>query len=47
VAHFGTDSLVRYAGEKFEVTWEIAENVLVRVYTKDLKGKGTRIRLER
>ena len=45
--HFGTDSLVRYAGEKFEVTWEIAENVLVRVYTKDLKEKGTRIRLER
>ena len=45
--HFGTDSLVRYAGEKFEVTWEVAENVLVRVYTKDLNEKGTRIRLER
>jgi hypothetical protein len=45
--HFGTDSLVRYAGEKFEVTWEIAENVLVRAYTKDLKDKETRIRLER
>jgi hypothetical protein len=45
--HFGTDSLVRYAGEKFELTWEVAENVLVRVYTKDLKEKGTRIRLER
>jgi hypothetical protein len=45
--HFGTDSLVRYAGEKFEVTWEVAQNVLVRVYTKDLKEKGTRIRLER
>ena len=39
--------LIRYAGEKFEVTWEVAENVLVRVYTKDLKEKGTRIRLER
>ena len=45
--HFGTDSLLRYAGEKFEVTWEVAENVLVRAYTKDLKDKGTRIRLER
>jgi hypothetical protein len=45
--HFGTDSLIRYAGEKFEVTWEAAENVLVRVYTKNLKEKGTRIRLER
>ncbi|MBV9176188.1 MAG: hypothetical protein JO297_04045 [Nitrososphaeraceae archaeon] len=45
--HFGIDSLVRYAGEKFEVTREVAENVLVRAYTKDLKDKGTRIRLER
>jgi hypothetical protein len=45
--HFGSDSLVRYAGEKFEVTWEVAENILVRVYTKDLKEKGTRIRVER
>jgi hypothetical protein len=45
--HFGTDSLIRYAGEKFEVTWEVAENVLVRAYTKDLKDNGTRIRLER
>jgi hypothetical protein len=45
--HFGTDSMIRYAGEKFEVTWEAAENVLVRVYTKDLNEKGTRIRLER
>jgi hypothetical protein len=44
--HFGTESLVWYAGEKFEVTWEVAENVLVRAYTKDLKEKGTRIRLE-
>jgi len=45
--HFGTDSMIRYTGEKFEFTWQVAETVLVRVYTKDLKEKGTRIRLER
>ena len=46
---FGTvsDSLLRYAREKFEVTQEMSENVLVRVYTKYLKVKGTRIKLER
>jgi hypothetical protein len=33
--------------EKSEVAWDVAENVLVRVYTKDLKEKETRIRLER
>jgi len=45
--HFGTDSMIRYTGEKFEFTWQVGETVLVRVYTKDLKEKGTRIRLER
>ena len=44
---FGTDSMIRYTGEKFEVTWQVAETVLVRAYTWDLKEKGTRIRLER
>lgn len=45
--HFGTDSLARYAGEKFEVAWELGQEALVRAYTKDFKKKGTRIRLER
>lgn len=44
---FGTDFMIRYTGEKFEVTWQVAETVLVRAYTWDLKEKGTRVRLER
>jgi hypothetical protein len=45
--HFGMDVLTEYTGEKFSVTWEIGKNELIRVYSKDLKEKGTRIRLER
>ena len=45
--HFGSDSLSEYTGEKFEVAWEIGENSLFRIYTKDLKIDGTRIRRER
>jgi hypothetical protein len=44
--HFGTDSLSEYAGEKFEMTWEIGEHALLRIYTKDMKD-GIRIRRER
>ena len=45
--HFGKDSYKEYTGEKFEVAWEDGENALMRVYTKDLKTQGTRIRRER
>jgi hypothetical protein len=45
--HFAFDSLSEYTGEKFEVAWEVGENSLFRIYTKDLKTDGTRIRRER
>ena len=45
--HFGMDGLTEYTGEKFSVTWELGKHELIRVYSKDLKEKGTRIRLER
>jgi hypothetical protein len=46
--HFGKDSLIEYAGERFECTWEQGKNALIRIYTKDMKGdKGIRIRTER
>lgn len=45
--HFGADGSVEYKGERFCVTWQIAENALVRVYTKRFKDNKTRIRLER
>jgi hypothetical protein len=42
--HFGIDSPNEYTGEKFEVAWEDGENALMRIYTKDLKDEGIRIR---
>jgi hypothetical protein len=45
--HFGVDSLTEYTSDKFCVTWEAGENILIRAYTKDMKEKGKRIRLER
>ena len=30
-----------------EITWENAESTLMRIYTKDLSGKGIRVRTER
>jgi hypothetical protein len=45
--HFGMDTLTEYTGEKFSVTWENGQNALVRVYTKRMRNKRTRIRTER
>jgi hypothetical protein len=45
--HFGTDSLAEYSGKMFEVTWEIGQHALVRAYSKIMKDRKTRIRIER
>jgi hypothetical protein len=45
--HFGIDGVTEYTGEKFSCTWEVAQNALIRAYTKDFKNGKTRIRLER
>jgi hypothetical protein len=45
--HFGADALTEYSGEKFSVTWETAEDVLIRAYSKVMNDDRTRIRLER
>lgn len=44
--HFGADGSIEYKGDKFCVTWQIAENTLIRIYAKVFKDKKTRIRLE-
>jgi hypothetical protein len=44
--HFGMDGLTEYTGEKFSVTWGTAQNTLVRVYSKKMKDRRTRIRTE-
>lgn len=45
--HFGADASVEYTGERFSATWEIAQNAIIRVYSKTMKHLKTRIRLER
>ena len=44
--HFGVDGLTAFSGERFECTWEVGQNVLIRAYTKDFRS-GKRIRLEK
>jgi hypothetical protein len=45
--HFGVDGLTEFTGERFECTWEVGQNVLIRAYTKDFRNGKTHIRLER
>ncbi|MGH9977734.1 MAG: hypothetical protein ACRD8Z_18150 [Nitrososphaeraceae archaeon] len=45
--HFGADASIEYSGERFSVTWETAENVLIRAYSKVMNDNKIRIRLER
>jgi hypothetical protein len=35
--HFGTDSKVEYEGERFRCSWELANNIVVSLYSKDWK----------
>lgn len=43
--HFGRDSQTDYTGQRFSVTFEQAQGILIRAYVKDFKNKK-RIRLE-
>jgi hypothetical protein len=43
--HFGVDSLVEYSGERFEVSWETAQNELFRVYSKEFPETRNGIRV--
>jgi hypothetical protein len=45
--HFGADASVEYTGKRFSVTWGIAQDAIIRVYSKTMKDHKTRIRLER
>jgi hypothetical protein len=37
--HFGVDSLVEYTGDRFAITWETGQHILIRLYTKIMKDK--------
>jgi hypothetical protein len=45
--HFGADASVEYTGERFSATWGIAQDAIIRVYSKTMRDNRTRIRLER
>jgi hypothetical protein len=45
--HFGADACIEYTGERFSATWGIAQDAIIRVYSKTMKDHKTRIRLER
>jgi len=40
--HFGKDALITYQGEKFSASWEVGQNALLAVYSKEWKRKGKR-----
>ena len=40
--HFGADASVTYMGEKFFASWEVGQNALLAVYSKEWKRKGKR-----
>ena len=44
--HLHRDSYEEYSGEKFQCCWDIAKNLFIRIYNKELKLKRNIIRLE-
>lgn len=45
--HFGSDASIEYSGERFEVSFGVGQEALIRAYSKQKKDHKTRIRLER
>ena len=45
--HFGADSSIEYKGAMFHASWEVAQNALIAVYSKQWKDGKWRIRKER
>jgi hypothetical protein len=45
--HFGSDASIEYSGPRFEVSYGIGQEALIRNYSKQMKDRKTRIRLER
>lgn len=35
--HIGRDSIDEYSGDKFHCSWKVAKNLLIRVYSKEMK----------
>ena len=44
--HMGRDSISEYSGEKFHCQWNIAEQIILRIYSKTLENKTNKVRIE-
>lgn len=38
--HYGADAVHEYSGEKFNCRWELAQNIVASIYSKDWKTSG-------
>jgi hypothetical protein len=44
--HIGSDSIAEYSKEKFHCSWQLAEGILVRIYSKQFKNHRVHVREE-
>ncbi|MGH9981073.1 MAG: hypothetical protein ACRD6U_05930 [Nitrososphaeraceae archaeon] len=44
--HIGKDSISEYSGPMFHCEWNLAENIILRIYSKRLENKKNKIRSE-
>jgi hypothetical protein len=44
--HFGKDSMEEYTGKGFNLTWGYGRESLIRVYSKVLNTRKTKLRIE-
>jgi hypothetical protein len=44
--HIGRDSLSEYSKDMFHCKWDIAEKIILRIYSKELTNGKKKIRIE-
>ena len=44
--HIGKDSLSEYSKEMFHCKWDLAEKMILRIYSKELKSGKKKVRIE-
>jgi hypothetical protein len=45
--HFGADATIEYSGEKFEMSFDVGQDSLIRAYSKKMRESKINIRLEK
>ena len=44
--HIGKDSLAKYTKEMFHCKWDLADKMILRIYTKELQTSKKKVRIE-